>query len=79
MSGEVPIACPICLDAAVERIEGTRLSATINGAASAIHRVFAFRCSNWHVFAVMAPQDSAPQELIAPSGRDEVSSLIQRD
>ena len=52
-----PIVCPVCWDHAVEPIERVRLSVTINGVTSDVHRVVAFRCPDWHIFMVVQPSD----------------------
>jgi len=48
---EKPIACPICLDHTVERIEGATLSAN-NMAGRRLGKARVYHCSHWHIFAV---------------------------
>jgi hypothetical protein len=49
-----PIVCPICWDHSLEKIDGIHLSArTVTE--HDISRVFLYRCSNWHMFALFHP------------------------
>jgi hypothetical protein len=46
-----PIACRICWDHALERVEGIHLSARTVSEHD-ISRVLLYRCSHWHMFAL---------------------------
>lgn len=49
----------------VEPIDGVRLSVTIRGMQSEVHRVSAYRCSQWHIFTLIAPVGSQAPDFTA--------------
>ena len=49
---EAPLVCPVCCDHAVERIEGIVLSASATGGRN-LSQVSMYRCSHWHLFALV--------------------------
>jgi len=48
---QVPIACPVCVDHAIEKAEGISLSASPIGGRE-ISKVSVYRCSRSHLFAL---------------------------
>ena len=49
----------------VEPIEGVRLFVTIRGVQSELHEVSAYRCSQFHIFTLIAPIGSKSPNLAA--------------
>jgi CRP-like cAMP-binding protein len=46
-----PIICPVCLDHAIEKVEGIELSAS-NVGGKKVGGASLYRCSHWHLFAL---------------------------
>jgi hypothetical protein len=61
-----PSICPVCWDHTVEPMEGVRLSVTINGVCSNIHRIEAFHCSRWHIFIMVQRLDVDGDDTLRP-------------
>jgi CRP-like cAMP-binding protein len=55
---EIPIACPICWDQNIEKLEGVALSASTTGGRS-VGGALVYRCRHWHLFALFRQQLTA--------------------
>jgi len=49
---EGSLICPVCCDHAIERVEGIVLSVSATGGRN-LSQVSMYRCSHWHLFALV--------------------------